>query len=358
MSDKIIIIGAGIIGASIAYHLAKAGGDVTVIEKAVPATGASSKSFAWINAHYANSHDYYRLRMASIDAYRTLERELDDENFKVDWCGSLSWELSGDERAQQIKALTGFGSNPLNVSSAEFTTLEPAIRNPDVETCLRMENEAAIDPVAATHALLQAATRHGTRLNYGCEAMDFTIENNCITGIETSAGHHACTQIVSTVGVQTQALLAKANAHLPMNNAYGLIVHTKPVPRILSHVIITSDIHFRQQLDGTFLVGESFSGGEISNDTFEIADKIMARLKYHLPNTQGLEIDYAAFGNRPMPQDGLPAVGVIGDVAGLYVATMHSGITLAPIIGKLAAEEILQGTKSDLLAPYRPQRFT
>jgi len=69
--------------------------------------------------------------------------------------------------------------------------------------------------------------------------------------------------------------------------------------------------------------------------------------------------DSVMLANRPMPEDGLPAVGSIGP-DGLYVATMHSGITLAALMGELVTEEILQGVSNstnDLLAPYRPQRF-
>jgi len=60
---------------------------------------------------------------------------------------------------------------------------------------------------------------------------------------------------------------------------------------------------------------------------------------------------------RPMPEDGFPAVGFVPGPEGLYVAVMHSGVTLAPAIGRFAAEEILDGARIDLLAPYRPSRF-
>lgn len=354
---KIVVVGAGIIGASVAYHLAKGGGDVTIIEKSVPASGATSKSFAWINAHYAGTPEFYRLRTTSMEAYRTLEQELGDDDFKVHWSGSLSWELAGAERAQQVAKLEDYGSTPRIIDMAEFKVFEPALRVPDIETCLRMEVEAAIDPVAATHALLQAAVGAGAKLIYGCEVEDFMTAEGRIVGVKTSTGLLYADQVVVTVGVQTQRLLAKAKAHLPMNNSYGLIVHTKPVVPVLSHIIISSDIHFRQQPDGTFLAGESFSGGEVGDDAFEIADRIMVRLKHHLPGVENLEIDFVAFGKRPIPQDGLPAVGAVSDKKGLYVACMHSGITLAPLIGKLAAAEILHGQEADLLSPYRPQRF-
>ena len=72
-----------------------------------------------------------------------------------------------------------------------------------------------------------------------------------------------------------------------------------------------------------------------------------------------LKWDQVILADRPMPQDGMPAVGALGP-AGLYVATMHSGITLGAIMGELIATEVLDrasNKNTDLLAPYRPQRF-
>ncbi|MFT5066675.1 MAG: glycine/D-amino acid oxidase-like deaminating enzyme [Yoonia sp.] len=72
-----------------------------------------------------------------------------------------------------------------------------------------------------------------------------------------------------------------------------------------------------------------------------------------------LEWDQVMLADRPMPKDGLPAVGAVGPT-GLYVATMHSGITLGAIMGELIATEVLEGVSNksaDLLTPYRPQRF-
>ena len=71
-----------------------------------------------------------------------------------------------------------------------------------------------------------------------------------------------------------------------------------------------------------------------------------------------LIFDFHSLGHRPMPVDGFPAVGRVPGIAGLYVAVMHSGITLAPAVGRFVAEEILAGRRASLLAPYGLERFT
>ncbi len=356
MAKKIVIIGAGIIGASIAYHLAKNGADVTVIEKAVPASGATSKSFAWINASFSHTLDYYQLRMASIAAYRTLEADLQDDGFKVHWHGSLSWELNGEEQSQHIEELTRFGYPLQTIDPKEVASLEPLLNQPDGD-CIHCQSEGAINPVAVTEILLQAAAKLGSRNLFGCK-VDTIIPGDGYIGIETDLGQIYADTIVVAAGEWAQSLLNTVQVNLPMNNNYGIIVHTRPVTPILSHIILSPNLHFRQEPDGTIIAGETFSGGTVKEDPITIADRILGHLKHCLPTIENLEIDHVMVGKRPVPQDGFPAVGFVEEIEGLYLASMHSGITLAPIIGSLAAGEILNRDKADLLKSFRPARFT
>src|SRR6202521_421792 len=97
MADRphVLIVGAGIIGASIAWHLARAGARVTVTDAGEPGGIATRNSWAWINASWGNPETYFRLRVRSMDEWRRLEREL--PGIQVAWGGGLTWELPPDE---------------------------------------------------------------------------------------------------------------------------------------------------------------------------------------------------------------------------------------------------------------------
>ncbi len=356
MGKKIIVIGAGIIGASIAYHLARDGADVTVIEKSTAASGATSKSFAWINAHYAETPEFFTLRTASISAWHDLEKEINHADFTVRWGGSLSWGDSPKEQNQQMKALKTLGYRLQLINSEEFTALEPAIRPPEGD-CLYALSEGAIEPVTATRILLQAAAGFGAKIIYGCEVEQLIMTHNLVTGVTTPYGEVFADNIVVASGVWGSGLLTKIGLNLPMNNSYSLIIRTTQVAPVVSRVILSPDVHFRQDLDGSIIFAESFGGGDVGNDPTGIAAEILDKLRYRVPALGAIEIESTLVGNRPIPEDGFPAIGPAAGVDGLYLATMHSGITLAPITGKLVANEILNGTQAEMLAPYRPSRF-
>jgi glycine/D-amino acid oxidase-like deaminating enzyme len=91
MAKRVIVIGSGIIGASIAYHLAKAGAEVTVIEAGAPGGVATRASWAWINASWGNPEPYFRLRVRSIEHWHKMQSEI--PRLAINWCGGLIWDL-------------------------------------------------------------------------------------------------------------------------------------------------------------------------------------------------------------------------------------------------------------------------
>jgi glycine/D-amino acid oxidase-like deaminating enzyme len=100
--------------------------------------------------------------------------------------------------------------------------------------------------------------------------------------------------------------------------------------------------------------GDGPDPARLTRDPQGVAREVMARLAARLPGAD-LQLAALGLGLRPVPRDGLPVIGEAGP--GLTLAVMHSGITLAPLVGELVAAEI-GGAPQDILSPYRPARFS
>jgi glycine/D-amino acid oxidase-like deaminating enzyme len=124
----VLIVGAGIIGASIAWHLARAGARVTVTDAGEPGGVATRNSWAWINASWGNPEPYFRLRVRAMDEWRRLEQEV--SGIHVAWVGGLFWEL----RPEQLKAFevehAAWGYDIRRVERAEVQRIEPYLATP------------------------------------------------------------------------------------------------------------------------------------------------------------------------------------------------------------------------------------
>ena len=121
---------------------------------------------------------------------------------------------------------------------------------------------------------------------------------------------------------------------------------------------MTNDVHFKQNVDGTLTVGEIFSG-DFDENTFalDLASDVLSRISKKIDFTTNFIPTNIKIGTRPVPIDGFPVVGNIEAHKGVFVAVMHSGVTLAPLIGQLLASEMLKSLKSPLLETFRPSRF-
>ena len=357
MKPKVIVVGAGITGASIAFRLAQGGADVTVIEAAGIAAAASGRSFGWINASFYASPDHFRLRLAGIEAWRRLSAAIGPTG--VEWSGCLWWEETGAAFAAVEAELTAFGYPCKRLDRAAFARLEPAIAAPPEESLL-FPGEGAVDLAAASDRLLAAAAMHGARLLLGVPVTGFLDRSGGVSGVITAHGAREADLVITATGTATEALLAGIAVELPMLDRPGVLLRTRPADRLIRHILVSPGQELRQTPEGHILAPTSAShqrdrAEALSEPPGDLADQTLRRLAALLPGAP-LRVERAIVGWRPVPADGLPAVGAAG-IAGLYVATMHSGATLGPLIGELVASEILTGRDAPELARFRPGRF-
>ena len=155
--EKIIVIGAGIIGTSIAYELSKMGAQVTLIDQKFPGSAASGSTFSWINATYPKKpYPYNFLSQLGIDAYKSLEKEI---NLKIKWGGSLEWFDSDEEQTNLMNEVNNLKKYPRYsavdvINEREARTLEPGIdfKNKNI---VFSRADGAIDTIHAINLMIE-----------------------------------------------------------------------------------------------------------------------------------------------------------------------------------------------------------
>lgn len=356
MADQpnVLVVGAGIIGASIAYHLAKAGARVAIIEAGQPGGVATRRSWAWINASWGNPEIYFRLRIRSMAEWRRLEREV--PGLGVAWAGGLIWDLPTNELEAYAVEHAAWGYGIRRVDRAAAARIEPQLASPP-EFSLHVAEEGSVEPLAAAHALLAAARSIGVQVIANRPVRALTRHNGRVVGVETDAGTIAADEIVAAAGAETAALVASAGIALPLDSPPGLLIASKPHPKLLNGLVMSPGLHVRQTTEGRLLGGADFGGGDPGVDAAATSRDLFEVMRGMFKDGASLAYEYHTLGYRPMPGDGFPIVGRAPKIDGLYVAVLHSGITLAPAVGLFAAEEIMTGARNALLEPYGPERF-
>lgn len=353
-TQRIIVVGAGIIGASIAWHLAAAGAEVTVLDGGEAGGVATPCSFAWINATWGNPEPYFRLRMRAMAEWRRLAAAVPE--IPLRWCGGLRWDLEPDEVEAFARQHAAWGYGVRKVGLAEVARLEPSLLTPP-DLALHVAEEGAVEPGTATLALLRAAEGLGAGIVTGQAVRRLTTRAGRVIGVETDAGPLAAEEVVVAAGTGTAVLLATVGVELPMDDSPGLLVHSHPHAPLLQGLVMAPELHMRQSAEGRILAAADFGGSEPGDDPAATARAVFATAKSMLRGAEDLTLDFHTVGCRPMPADGFPAIGRLEELQGIYVAVMHSGITLAPAVGLFVRDEILRGERNPLLAPYGLSRL-
>ncbi len=356
MSAKnVTIVGAGIIGACLAHRLARVGLGVRIIDAIGPHAGASGRSWAWINAVSATRRDYFDLRHAGIAAWHDLEQELAG-NLDIDWSGALVWDQGLFNPNRTSMQQQDWGAAVRLLDQDAIRDVEPLLSAPPDAAFLSMD-DGLVDGAGATAAILAAARALGARTAYGHRVTGLLRNDTHVTGVETDYGRFEADVTILAAGEGTAALLELAGMSMPVANRAGMLVTTTPVEGRLCRPIWSDTVHVKQLRDGRLVIGEYHHPDGALDDPDETAERMLAEVSTWLPALGPLRIETTTIVRRPIPGDGMPVIGAVPEMLGLYVATMHSGFSLAAIVGQLVAQEVIHNQEQDILAPFRPARF-
>ncbi|CAK9888800.1 MULTISPECIES: NAD(P)/FAD-dependent oxidoreductase [Pseudomonas] len=340
---NVVVIGAGIIGASIAYHLSKQA-QVTVIDKGRPGLGVTSGAFGWINTTAPQPGEFAALRDLAIAEYHRLQGELG--TVPINWIGALSFsetpspangvELIGPARVQQ---------------------LEPHFKAP-LQQALFAAQEGSIDPVAMTRLLLERAQANGANLLTDTQVQAIECRDGAVEALVTASGRITCQRLVVAAGTECKALLQPLGVSLPLHPSPSILIRLRAQERLVNTLIASGELEIRQPTPELILAAEDYLDADGEDGPEAIALRALNTIRNSLHGGQGLELISTEVGLRPMPEDRIPIIGTLPSVSGLYLAVMHSGVTLAAVVGRLVTQELIDGQLAPELEGCRPSRFS
>ncbi|MFD5125711.1 NAD(P)/FAD-dependent oxidoreductase [Streptomyces sp. NPDC058385] len=342
--SAVVVVGAGIVGSSVAYHLARRGVPVTLLEQGpAPATGVTGDSFAWIRG--AGGHwpgGAQDLREYALADYRRLENEL--PHVTVRRTGSLAWV---DTWAQDSRP----GPGQFRIGKSDIAALEPHLRHlPD--QAIHAPSDAGVDPAALTHALVAAAGAHGATVLHNTAVTSLQVANGRVEGVLTSTGLHTAATVVLAAGTEVPKLCEPLSADLAIAASPASLARVTAPPGLVKTIVAGPKFEVREvRDDGDLLLVVPHVEGTVALER-SVQDAFQ-RLKTTFQGSDQCRLLGYSTGRRPVPAHG-PVIGYATNDRSVYVAVMHSAISLAPTVGRLIADELVTGRPAPELRRCRP----
>lgn len=366
---RIAVVGAGIVGASVAMRLAEAGARVWLLDAAQPGRGTTARSFAWVNANGKTPRDYFDLNVAGMAEHRRLG----EESGGAPWFhpdGNLAWADTAEGAAllaARVDRLRAWGYRADWCPAGAAAEREPHLAFPDPNTLVaRFPDEGWVDAPALTARCVARARAAGAEVRTAAPVT--AIETSETTGGAVSAvrlrdGERLPVDaVVNAAGPGADCVAALVGRSLPLAPRRGLLGRLAVERPPLTGMVTGPRLNARPDGEGFVLVQNEALDAEIGdrariNPDDPLCRRLLAHAREAIPALAAAPLVEARVGVRPIPADERSCVGAVPDRPGYHEAVTHSGVTLGPLIGRLLAREILVGEVDPLLAPFRPDRF-
>jgi sarcosine oxidase subunit beta len=368
----VVIIGSGIVGSSVAYHLAQAGcTNVLVIEReAHQGKGSTGKSMGGVRAQFSTSVNIQMSRY-SIDFFSRFDEVVghpaDYRAHGYLFCATSESHLAYLKANRERQIAKGV-NNVEWVSPAEIQAIVPQLRTDDILGGTFCPTDGFVDPHSVMMGFMLNARERGARLWLETQVTGIEVENDQIAGVLTSRGRVATRVVVNAAGAWAAAVAEMAGADLPVEPLRRQLVPTEPfdqLPKRFPMVIdMSTGFHFRREGKGILLAWNDPAETVGFKTDFDVSfvEKILTRAASRVPvlAEAGVNPRRAWAGLYEMTPDHHAIIGPAPNVKGLYFVNGFSGhgVMHSPASGRIAAELILQG-HSDLIdaAQLSVERF-
>ncbi|MFF0224210.1 NAD(P)/FAD-dependent oxidoreductase [Streptomyces sp. NPDC004629] len=377
MKPTVLIVGAGVIGCSLAYQLTLRGAAVTVIDAAELSSGTSSATFAWVNANDKAPAEYQRLNVLGLRAHERARtaRALG----AADWfhqTGNLhvaATDAEMDALEEKVGRLTSTGYDATVLTRAEIEELEPSIDSAGLKGGALYPKEGWIDTIAMCAGLLQKACASGAVfLPYQRVTELRPTGQVTVTSADGTTRHYAADVTVLAAGNGNRPILRTMDVDFPTRpstgdegtgvgpSAVGLIATTGPVETGIGHVVHAPGISLRPARNGGVTFTDSPTGALWKPDDpriWTVPGLLLDRARMLYPALRNATTETVTLGTRVLPNDGVTISGWITEKSSVYAIATHSGVTLAAHLAEVVSEEVITGERHESLRPFGLTRF-
>ncbi len=362
---RVVIIGGGIIGCSIAYHLAEMGcEDVVILERDQLTSGTTWHAAGLMTTYGSGSETILGIRKHSMEFYQRLEAETGlQTGFKP--CGFI--EVAADEdRLEEYRRITAFnrlhGNDIHELSPAEVKDLFPLADVDHIKAGFYAEHDGRINPVDVTMAIAKGARLKGVKIFQNTPVRDVLTRNGTVTGVRTEQGDIQCEFVVNCAGMWARQLGEKSGVVIPNQAAEHYYLITEEIDGMTADLPILEDpsvhAYYREETGGLMIglfepdcapwkvegIPDDFSFGELPPDwdrLMPFLEKAMARV----PVSMEAGIRKFFCGPESFTPDLAPVMGEAPELRNYFVAAgLNSvGIITGGGYGRVLAHWILNG---------------
>jgi len=371
MSYDAIVIGAGISGASTAYHLRKAGARTLLLERGEPASGGTGKSAAIIRQSYSTPL-LVRLARASITMFENARDQLGrDAGFVQDgYCFVVNAEMF-DGAKKNVAMQRGLGIVNEWSDGPGFPQHLPDINPEGIAGIVYEPHGGYADPVQATEAYVAAFQALGGEFRARTPARSLVRNGDRIAGVELDSGRVSANHVVNAAGPWAKPLAESAGLDLPMRSVREQdTVWQVPVGRAVPKTSISmgADATYYRPLGGNrFIIGRGFPKEYVDVDPYNykttadngfIAD-VQTRVERRFPAFSGMKLIEAYAALYDVSPDWYPFVGPRADIAGYadFSGGSGHGFKIAPSIARELADWLLIGKVADDFRQFSHDRI-
>jgi len=367
----IVILGAGVMGASIAFHLARRkAGKIVVIDKAHVGQGGSGRSSALVRMHYSYRPEV-QLALVSLQMFQHWRDVVGTEG---DFCKTGFVRIvhpgESDRLKQNVDMQRKLGVNVRLIDRHELKELEPDWQVDEVELAAYEPDSGYGDGAGVANDFLTRAREMGVTYLSKTQAIEFLIENGRVRGVRTDHGEIAAPIVVAATGPWTRTLFQKIGIDLPIETEYHQVAILRNAPDMrgggCACIDSVSATYFRSDAHDKFLIGDFYGQRPADPDNFpqrasdDGLEEIIERASRRIPKLENSEVMRGVTGVYDMTPDSRPLLGEVSGVTGLHICAGFSGMgfKISPAIGLMMSELLLDGCgKTVDISSFCPGRF-